>query len=94
MPKRTFEISQLDNNGIVATSAPNTMLECIRVVSPEPLIVPVSSNGALFGELGQDRCAVCPCAMPTYIGLLKLQARRQRPCSHVLRSARFFNSSG
>ena len=59
MPKRTFEISQLDNNGIVATSAANAMLECIRVVSPEPLIVPVSSNGALFGELGQDRCAVC-----------------------------------
>ena len=56
---RTFEISQLDNNGIVATSAANAMLECIRVVSPEPLIVPVSSNGALFGELGQDRCAVC-----------------------------------
>ena len=48
MPKRTFEISQLDNNGIVATSAANAMLECIRVVSPEPLIVPVSSNGALF----------------------------------------------
>ena len=35
------------------------MLQCIRVVSPEPLIVPVSSNSALFGELGQDRCAVC-----------------------------------
>jgi len=34
------------------------------------------------------------CAMPTYIGLLKLQARRQRPCSHVLRSTRCFNASG
>ena len=54
----------------------------------------VSSNGALFGEPGQDRCAVCPCAMPTYIGLLKLQARRQRSCSHVLRSMRCFNASG
>ena len=54
MPKRSFEISRLDNNGIVATSAANAMLECIRVVSPEPLIVPVSSNGALFGELGQE----------------------------------------
>ena len=68
MPKRTFEISQLNNNGIVATSAANAMLECIRVVSPEPLIVPVSSNGALFTLYlaslvrtdAHDRTARCP----------------------------------
>ena len=66
MPKRTFEISQLNNNGIVATSAANAMLECIRVVSPETLIVLVSSNCALFGELGQDRCARPHRSVPAY----------------------------
>ena len=63
---RTFENPRQTTTALQPRFAVNEMLQCIRVVSPEPLIVLVSSNGALFGELGQDRCARPHRSVPAY----------------------------
>ena len=49
-----------------ATSAAGVMLQRTRLVSSEPLVVNVSSNGAFLDEDSRDRCACSRLAVPAY----------------------------
>ena len=47
-----------------ATSAPGVMLQRTRLVSSEPLVVNVPSNGAFLDEDSRDRCVCSRLAVP------------------------------
>ena len=49
-----------------ATSAAGVMLQRTLLVSSEPLVVNVSSNGAFLDEVSRDRCACSRLAVPAY----------------------------
>ena len=78
---RTFETPSQTTTALQPRFAVNEMLQCIRVVSPEPLIVPVSSNGAFLARLvttdPHGRTARCP---PTALSDSNRPVRQNRRC--------------
>ena len=55
--RATAALDPYCQNDVAATFVANIMLQRARLVSSEPLVVNVSSNGAFLGEVSRDRCA-------------------------------------
>ena len=64
--RATAALDPYCQNDVAATFAANIMLQRARLVSSEPLVVNVSSNGAFLGEVSRDRCACSRLAVPAY----------------------------
>eukprot|EP00966_Prymnesium_polylepis_P268704 6207650-Prymnesium_polylepis.1 len=87
-PISDFENPSQTTTALQPRFAVNEMLQCIRAVSPEPLILPVSSVGAFLREVGHElttdsrgRTAWCS---PTALSDSNRPVRQNRRCSQAV----------